>query len=50
MFGGIILETCLFVLLLYVPGVNFVFGGRQLPFFLLGFPGMAFSLLLLCWE
>ena len=50
MFGGIILETCLFVLLLYVPGVNYVFGGRQLPFFLLGIPGLAFSLLLLCWE
>ena len=50
MFGGIVLETCLFIILLYVPGVNQVCGGRQLPFFLLAIPGLGFSLLLFCWE
>jgi sodium/potassium-transporting ATPase subunit alpha len=49
MFGGIILETILFILLLYVPGLNDVFGGRQLPFFMMGIPGLGFSMLLLCW-
>lgn len=28
MFGGVTLETCLFIFFLYVPGVNGVFGGR----------------------
>lgn len=50
MFGGVLLETCLFVFLLYVPGVNTIFGGRPLPFFLLGIPGLGFSILLLLWE
>jgi sodium/potassium-transporting ATPase subunit alpha len=50
MFGGITLETCIFIVLLYVPGINGVFGGRPLPFFLLGIPGLGFSMLLLCWE
>jgi len=50
MFGGIALETFLFVFFLYVPGVNNVFGGRHLPFFLLGIPGIAFSITLLLWE
>ena len=50
MFGGVLLETCLFIILLYVPGINSVFGGRPLPFFLLGIPGLGFSMLLLCWE
>ena len=30
MFGGVLLETCLFIFFLYVPGVNGVFGGRYL--------------------
>ena len=50
MFGGILVETVLFVFLLYVPGVNEVFGGRPLDFFLLGLPGMGFSMTLLLWE
>ena len=50
MFAGILVETVLFVFLLYVPGVNKVFGGRPLDFFLLGIPGMGFSMLLLIWE
>lgn len=50
MFGGLALETFLFVLLLYVPGINAVFGGRPLPFFLLGIPGLTFSMILLIWE
>lgn len=49
MFFGILCETCLFVFLLYCPGVNKVFGGRPLPFFLLC-PGLLFSILLLVWE
>jgi len=50
MFGGVAVETVLFIFLLYVPGVNGVFGGRPLPFFLLGIPGLGFSILLLIWE
>jgi sodium/potassium-transporting ATPase subunit alpha len=50
MFGGVIVETLLFIFLLYVPGVNRVFGGRPLPFFMLGIPGLGFSCLLLAWE
>jgi len=50
MFGGILTETVLFIFLLYVPGVNTVFGGRHLPFFMLGIPGLGFSILLLLWE
>jgi sodium/potassium-transporting ATPase subunit alpha len=49
MFGGILVETALVVFLLYCPGVNKVFGGRPLPFFLL-VPGLGFSILLLLWE
>lgn len=50
MFGGVLLETVLFIFFLYCPGVNNVFGGRDLPFFLLGIPGMTFSMTLLVWE
>ena len=50
MFGGIFVETVLVIILLYVPGINQVFGGRPLPFFLLGIPGLGFSILLLLWE
>jgi sodium/potassium-transporting ATPase subunit alpha len=50
MFGGVGVETALFIFLLYVPGVNAVFGGRPLPFFMLGIPGLGFSMLLLIWE
>jgi sodium/potassium-transporting ATPase subunit alpha len=46
---GIFTETCIFLFLLYVPGVNTVFGGRALDFFLLGTPGLCFSVLLLLW-
>jgi len=49
MFGGIATETVLFIVLLYIPGLNTVFGGRPLPFFLLGIPGLGFSMLLFCW-
>ena len=49
MFGGVTVETCLFVLLVYCPGINEVFGGRPLPFFMLGIPGLGFSMLLLWW-
>lgn len=50
MFLGILVETCVFIFLLYVPGVNKVFGGRDLNFFILGIPGLGFSMLLLIWE
>jgi sodium/potassium-transporting ATPase subunit alpha len=50
MFGGITLETIIFIFLLYTPGVNSVFGGRPLPFFMLGIPGLTFSMTLLLWE
>lgn len=50
MFGGIACETVLFIVLLYVPGINGVFGGRRLDFFLLGIPGLMFSMTLLIWE
>jgi sodium/potassium-transporting ATPase subunit alpha len=50
MFGGVACETVLFIVLLYVPGINGVFGGRPLDFFLLGLPGLLSSMLLLCWE
>lgn len=50
MFLGILIETVLFIFLLYVPGVNKVFGGRPLDFWLLGIPGLGFSMMLLLWE
>ena len=50
MFGGVAVETVLSIFLLYVPGVNSVFGGRPLPFFMFGIPGLGFSILLLIWE
>lgn len=50
MFGGVACETVLFIVLLYVPGINGVFGGRRLEFFLLGIPGLLFSMTLLIWE
>lgn len=50
MFGGVACETILLIVLLYVPGINGVFGGRQLDFFLLGIPGLLFSMTLLIWE
>lgn len=50
MFGGVLAETILFIFLLYVPGVNAVFGGRPLNFFILGIPGLGFSMFLLLWE
>ena len=50
MFYGILTETILFIFLLYVPGVNSVFGGRPLNFFILGIPGLGFSMMLLIWE
>lgn len=49
MFGGVACETVLFIVLLYVPGISGVFGGRSLEFFLLGIPGLLSSMLLLCW-
>lgn len=50
MLQGVAVETVLFIFLLYVPGVNKVFGGRPLSFFLLGLPGLGFSMILLIWE
>lgn len=50
MLMGIIVETVLMVFLLYTPTVNAVFGGRPLNFFLMGVPGLGFSMLLLGWE
>ena len=50
MFGGLVVETLLIIILLYIPGINRIFGGRPLPFFLLGIPGLGFSMLLLFWE
>lgn len=49
MLAGILTETSIFLFLLYVPGVNTVFGGRPLNFFLMGTPGLCFSVLLLLW-
>jgi hypothetical protein len=50
MFGGVACETVVAIVLLYVPGISGVFGGRPLEFFLLGIPGMLFSITLLVWE
>ena len=50
MLGGVTLETCIFIILLYIPGLNEVFGGRPIPFFILGIPGLTFSMTLLIWE
>ncbi|KAL4479698.1 hypothetical protein ABPG73_017919 [Tetrahymena malaccensis] len=50
MIQGVIFETLLAVFLLYVPGVQEVFGGRSLPFFLFGIPGISLSIVLLIWE
>ena len=50
MLGGVTLETCIFIILLYIPGINSVFGGRPIPFFILGIPGLTFSMTLLIWE
>jgi hypothetical protein len=50
MIMGIIAETVLLIFLLYTPSVNQVFGGRPLNGWLLGIPGLGFSMLLLLWE
>ncbi len=50
MFFGVLTETIVFIFLLYVPKVNEVFGGRPLNFFILGLPGLGFSMFLLLWE
>jgi len=49
-FYGIALETFITILLLYVPGLNMVFGCRPLPFYLYAGPGLLFSISLLVWE
>jgi len=48
MLYGVLTETLLFIFLLYTPGVNGVFGGRPLNFFMLC-PALLFSIFLLCW-
>ncbi|KAL4479697.1 hypothetical protein ABPG73_017918 [Tetrahymena malaccensis] len=50
MLQGVVFETLLSIFLLYVPGVQDVFGGRSLPFFLFAVPGLVFSAFLLTWE
>jgi hypothetical protein len=49
MLMGIVVETVLMIFLLYTPTVNAIFGGRPLNFWLLGIPGLSFSMLLLGW-
>ena len=49
MLGSLFFGACVLVLVLYVPNVNVVFGGRPLPFFLMGIPGLGFAMLLLGW-
>lgn len=50
MIMGIIVETAFLIFLLYMPTINQVFGGRPLNIWLLGIPGLGFSMLLLSWE
>jgi len=50
MYFGIFMETCICLLLTYVPGVNKVFGGRPLGILYFGTPGIPFSILLLFWD
>lgn len=50
MINGIIFETVLAIILILVPGVDSVFGGRPLDFWQLGVSGVPFSILILSWE
>jgi len=50
MLHGVIFETCLTVFLLFTPGVQKIFGGRPLPFFLYGLPAFCVSISLMCWD
>ncbi|KAL4447137.1 hypothetical protein ABPG74_013989 [Tetrahymena malaccensis] len=50
MVQGVIFETALAAFLLYVPGVQDVFGGRPLSFWMFGVPGLFISSTLLVWD
>jgi len=50
MLYGVALETVLFILIVYVPGLNAALGARPVDIFNLGMPGLPFSICLFCWE
>lgn len=50
MIYGVICETCIFLAIVYIPGLNAAFGARPLDVFNLGMTGLPFSMLLFCWE
>jgi sodium/potassium-transporting ATPase subunit alpha len=50
MIYGIICETCICLLLCYVPGIDSVFGARPLEPLMFGGPGFIFSMMLLMWD
>ena len=49
MIYGVICETTLLIVILYVPYVNDAFSAKPLSIYTL-FPGLAFSMLLMFWE
>ncbi|KAL4494140.1 hypothetical protein ABPG72_016096 [Tetrahymena utriculariae] len=50
MIQGIAFETILAIFLVLTPGVNQVFGGRPIDFFLFMIPAAPFSILVLAWD
>ena len=60
MLYGVALETVLFIVIVYVPGLNAALGARPVDIFNLGYlnilfiiyrmPGLPFSICLFCWE
>jgi len=50
MFYGVLVETILFIVIVYIPGLNSAWGARPLDILNLGMPGLPFSILLFCWE
>ncbi|KAL4497288.1 hypothetical protein ABPG72_011223 [Tetrahymena utriculariae] len=47
---GVIFKTALAAFLLFVPGVQDIFGGRPLSFWIFGVPGLFISSTLLVWD
>ncbi|CAD8136306.1 unnamed protein product [Paramecium pentaurelia] len=50
MFYGVLLETIIFICIVYIPGVNTWFGARPVDILNLGMPGLPYSMCLFCWE
>ena len=48
-FYGVLSETIIVIIFIYIPGISTAIGGRILPLYFL-FPCLPFSMLLMFWE